>query len=352
MTWRTDSAFPRANGKWAFWRPPFGKVTSGQAEVIKATRQWNPWDSILVSSPSSTHLLPPVCIPDLTVTTQKRMLLQYKLLLGLVAAMLFASFLFYLHKPVPYFIRTSLAMVVTLLFIAAQYFIVFRTLPVLQSTARFISWMHLQRTYVVPTVIFVMMVSGLLELAGIHEAGGFESFILKYGLVFDKAKIEPWRYFIGPFFHSGLPHWAGNTVALVIAASITSVISKRATTLWVFLIGLIIPVFVVSCLPASARLDAFGGVSGGILSLFGWLAGTALRYHKWFPRNFWLIAVLFAWFLIVLSGLLNPSTNDVVHVIGWFLGAIVGGAGIGFSVTASKRTYHPCGWLPPPVNQT
>lgn len=115
------------------------------------------------------------------------------------------------------------------------------------------------------------------------HAGSLFRLIEQYGLVFQDAPRQPWRYLSGPFLHSGIAHWAANFSLLMIAAGLSFSLG-RAPFIWLtFLSGIILPAFLLTFLPHWVGSDAFLGISGGVFSLYGWIAGIWLRTRRIFP---------------------------------------------------------------------
>lgn len=330
MDWRTDQVFPKAKGYWQFWRPPFGREGSGELGVKKAIWQWHPWDPILIATPNSVRLMPPICVPEIAEKVHKRMLYQYAFLILVVFSLTALAIIFYINNKSSFLERMIAAGLLIISFTILQYIIVFRDIKVLCQTSRFVSWVYLQKTNVVWTAMIVMVVVGLIQCFMEKKLGGFESFITKYGLVFDSARSEPWRYFVGPFFHGSVAHWFGNVVLLVVATGLSAALAKRYAIIVIFLVGLTVPPFIFGHLPAELRADAFGGVSGGICALLGWVGGFMLRNGAWFPPRFGWVVVAFTLMFAGLSWAINPQSGDLVHGMGLVLGLTMGFANFGF----------------------
>ncbi|WDN15044.1 rhomboid family intramembrane serine protease [Xanthomonas oryzae] len=153
------------------------------------------------------------------------------------------------------------------------------------------------------------------------HAGSLFRLIEQYGLVFQDAPRQPWRYLSGPFLHSGIAHWAANFSLLMIAAGLSFSLG-RAPFIWLtFLSGIILPAFLLTFLPHWVGSDAFLGISGGVFSLYGWIAGIWLRTRRIFPPHLWVVNCLFrigndADFLIT-----HPTYELVCTCIGLAAGA-------------------------------
>lgn len=322
--WRSDAVLPIADGRWGFWRPPFGKRRYGESDVKRAIWQWHPLDPVLVSSPASCHFVPPICVPELATQVHARMLLQYRLLLALLAVMTFGALVASLNTGAGIFQRATVAGVLIFAFVGVQYMVFFRQVERLGELARYVSWLYLQRSGLVLGVIIAMCALAALQFLLQQQAGGLEPLLMKFGLVFDAARDQPWRFLSGPFFHSGPVHWIGNLMLAVIAAGLAAPIASKAKLLLIFLVGTVVPCVLLAQFPPQIRLDAFLGLSGGIFAVYGWVAGVSLRRPTLFPRNFTILIAAFAVMTVGVTSLLNFKSNDFVHVAGWLLGLVAG----------------------------
>jgi membrane associated rhomboid family serine protease len=332
MDWRVDDFFPKSNGFWQFWRPPFGKMRSGELQVKKAILQWHPWDPILITTPSSEYFMPPICVSEVAGNVHKRMLLQYKFLIFVAISLSVLAVVSYLYTKSALFERMAISGAMILAFIVTQYLLIFRDIDKLCKISRFVSWVYLQKTSAALIAILLMVVIGIFQYIMERKLGGFEPLILKYGLVFEKARDQPWRYLVGPFFHSGIAHWAGNAVLLVMAAGLSAALAKRYAMTVIFLLGVVLPPLALGFLPADFRMEAFGGVSGGIFALLGWVGGFALRNKNGFPPYFGWVVITFAMMFVGLSWLMNPQAGNLVHALGFTLGMGMGMANFGSKV--------------------
>lgn len=334
MDWRNEEFLPKANGTWQFWRPPFGRKGDGELRVRRALRQLHLWDPIIVASPASKRFMPAICVPEMTCALQRRMALQYRSIVVFALAVSVAAAIFFACSDriaTNAFKLMILSMLFAVFFGMQERFIVSNKNN-LCETAKFVSWIYMQRTHAVIAAAGLMLITGLGQYFIENQLGGFEPMILRYGLVFNVAEHEPWRYVTGPFFHSGPLHWAGNTVLLVMAAGLSATLATRSSIVFSFLLGVMLPSYLYGLLPATFHSEAMGGVSGGIFALFGLSSGIALRNWRWAPSYFGWIVTVFTTILIILSWLANPQSNNFVHVAGMILGLALGLANFGSKI--------------------
>ena len=229
MYWNSDDSFPVAGNRWYAWRPPFGRRTEGESAVRRATWQWHPLDPLLVSVPGAERLLPPICFPEMALALQRRMLQQYRLLLILIMCMALGFAAVGMRAHEGFFLKASAAFSLLLLFVGFQYTFIFRNIERLRGYSRFCSWCYLQSQTSAAVIILLMLVAGGIQLYLQARVGSLFGLVEQYGLEFEKAAAQPWRYITGPFLHAGLVHWIGNVSLLLVAAGLSfpSVVRDR-----------------------------------------------------------------------------------------------------------------------------
>jgi membrane associated rhomboid family serine protease len=336
MHWNSDESFPRAPDRWSAWRPPWGRRLEGESAVRRATRQWHPFDPIIVSVPGEKSMLPPICFAYMAPQIKKRMYLQYLALFSLMLCMVLGFTMAGIEAHNAYFIKASAAITLFAVFLIFQYVFIFRKISSLREYSRFFSWCYLQPSRHTLSIAAMMMLIGGLQFYLQTRAGSLFNLIEQYGLVFQNAPHQPWRYLSGPFLHSGVAHWVANFSLLIVATWLAFRIG-RAIVIWLtFLSGVLLPAFLLTFLPHSVGSDAFLGISGGVFALYGWIAGMSLRNRQTFPPALWWLLTYFAIATILASSLLNPRASCFSHILGWLLGIAIGLLEMGFD-PAFKR---------------
>ncbi|WP_229002602.1 rhomboid family intramembrane serine protease [Xanthomonas oryzae] len=325
-----DDSFPRAPDRWSAWRPPWGRKLEGESSVRRATWQWHPFDPIIVSIPGEKSMLPPICFVSMAPQIQKRMFFQYFLLFSLMLCMALGFTIASVKTHDFYFAKVSAAIIFFFILLIFQYIIIFRKLSRLCEYSRFFAWCYLQPSRQPLSIAFMMIAIGVIQLCLQTRAGSLFSLIEQYGLVFQDAPHQPWRYFSGPFLHSGVAHWAANFSLLMVAAGLCFSLG-RALIIWLtFLSGVLLPAFLLTFLPHWVGSDAFLGISGGVFALYGWIVGISLRNRQIFPPALWWLLAYFALATMLASSLLSPRTSWVAHASGLLLGLAIGFWEIGF----------------------
>lgn len=340
MRWNSDDSFPAAGNRWYAWRPPFGRRAEGESAVRRATWQWHPLDPLLVSIPGAERLLPPICFPHMAAALQRRMMQQYRLLMILIACMALGFAAAGMRADEGFFLKSSVAFSLLLLFVGCQYAFIFRDIARLCGYSRFCSWCYLQSQTPVAVIILLVLFAGGGQLYLQARAGSLFGLVEQYGLEFDKAAAQPWRYVTGPLLHAGLVHWIGNFSLLLVAAGLSFPLGRPRPLWLVFIAGIYLPAFVLTYLPHWVRSDAFLGVSGGVFALFGWIAGVALKNRRVFPFGLWWFVGYFAVATAAISSLLDPRASWFAHSSGLLIGVATGMLNLGVRLNLDASSQH------------
>ncbi|WP_230595236.1 rhomboid family intramembrane serine protease [Xanthomonas vasicola] len=289
-----------------------------------------------MSIPGKKSMLPPICFGSMAHQIQKRMLFQCILLLAMMLCMALCFAILSLEKNTTYFVKASAAVILFAIYLFLQYIFIFRRLSSLCEYSRFSAWCYLQPSKQPLSIAVMMIAIGVIQLYLQMRAGSLFSLIEQYGLVFQDAPHQPWRYFSGPFLHSGVAHWAANFSLLMVAAGLCFSLG-RALVIWLtFLSGVLLPAFLLTFLPHWVGSDAFLGISGGVFALYGWIVGISLRNRQIFPPALWWLLAYFALATMLASSLLSPRTSWFAHASGLLLGLAIGFREIGFKHELKK----------------
>lgn len=327
MDWQEIDRFPPGNGKWQLMRPPFARIKDGAEKLERAVDQWHPFDPVLVATPESKHFLPPICAPGLESRVYAAMLRRYRFLIA-------GLFLFPLVFLAAYLagagngqklLNLVFALAIFFVFFFVDYILVLRHKQHTQDRSLFVAWVY--RPGVRPALVIILsavFVAGLLQFYMQNRLGGLDPLIREYGLLYSAAEGgDWWRYATGPWIHSGIAHWINNAALLAIAAGLVSAVARPSILVY-FVVVLVVSAATTSLLAADQRSDALVGISGGVLGLFGWLSGAALRNRRCFPRHFWVTSAMFGLLSIGISMLLSATTSNVVHISGFAMGLVLG----------------------------
>lgn len=330
MYWNSDDSFPLAGRGWQARRPPFGRLRNGESAVFRATSQWHPFDPLLVSIPEAERMLPPICFPSLEQALQRRVKLQYGALMVMIVLMALGFWAAGAITDDGFFVKVGAALLLLLGFVQLQRALIFRKLERLRDYSRFFSWCHLQPQASAIALGAMMVVAGAAQYYLQLRTDSLFEVIEKYGLEFEKALGQPWRYMTGPFLHAGPEHWIANFTLLMVGAGFFGAIGQRRALWSVFLVGAIVPSFVLTFLPRWVGSDAILGISGGVFAIFGWIVGITFKYRHSFPFGLWGVVAYFAVANMLISSLLDPRASWFAHSLGFVIGCGLGMLAFGF----------------------
>lgn len=331
MDWQAIDRFPAATGEWAFVRPPRRTIRKSKDQLESVIRQWSPFDPLLVSTPESNRFLPPICVPALMERVHTSVLHRYRLLIAgiFLFSLVFAGAWLAGAGDGNKLLRLTLALMLFDGFLALDFTLVLRNRRRLLERSLFVSWIYDRRTPIFVILVLTVVLAGLVQLCLQAWLGDLDALVTKYGLLYVSAESgEFWRYATGPFIHAGVVHWISNLSFMVVAAGLIGRVA-RISMLGYFLAIVVLSAASTSLIPIGTRFDAMVGVSGGVLGLFGWLAGASFRNSSKFPSYLWVTASIFAALTIGSSLLLKVNSSNVAHVIGFALGAAFGVANLG-----------------------
>jgi len=140
-----------------------------------------------------------------------------------------------------------------------------------------------------------------------------------YGFLYDEVEAGSWwRVLTGPYLHYSLLHYAVNLCLLVIAGSLASLLAGTWSLL-LFLMAASITGLAQWALGPDL-LGSFGGISGGIYSLFGLVIGIHLLDNRRMPKGLAMLVITVTATAIISVELLTDTAASIAHVSGTFLG--------------------------------
>lgn len=168
--------------------------------------------------------------------------------------------------------------------------------------------------------LFLGIGMGIGQIVLQHGLGGLDPLVIKYGIYYPAVIDEWWRFLIGPFFHSGLPHCFANLSALLSIGPIAWLAIGPLPSILTFLFGSTagaVAAFVIS----NSNNDSYLGISGGVFALFGLVVILGLTSSRALPRN---LAIQYAWLTAIfgIGAEMFINTSTVGHFIGFSTGAV------------------------------
>ncbi|EAQ96468.2 putative membrane protein [Congregibacter litoralis KT71] len=314
--WRCLSAFGREQFK-----------TGGASELVKG---WHRNKPLLICAPNTDKFVSVMDSPltrDLAILSDRRsrkIMIWYFTIVG------------FFFTSIAGFVSLKLLIPVLIMYLTVIGYLVFSDILAqrqenwLTNRARFVNWISIEATrFLLESALLITLLVLFQGWASAHF-GSIDDAVLNIGLVFASIDLSfegLFRLLIGPFLHSGPAHSIGNFIGIILVLPIAMVYSS-GWALCVFvagtLVGGVVSYYFWSI--GSIDLDGFVGVSGGIFALLGWLGAILHKNVRLAPLDISPALVSMAFFLILVSEVINPSAGLAAHlgtlIFGGFLGAI------------------------------
>ena len=303
----------------------YGKVITGYEKLQSTVSKWHSLRPIMCSAPGSNVFRSAILFDEFRERLQRSakryhiIIMVYCLILSLASFTLWMTTNYFKFRII--FISTLLLTI----FFYLDYRIVICNTAALQDRSKYLSWIYLRGGKYMLLCLLFMIAIGLTQVLLVKLLGGMEPLVYKYGAVYKYIwSGELWRILPGPYLHSGLRHWLINTTTLILIAPILMIYSLRNSII-VFLVGNLLSTFIASTtyLYFGTHGDVFGGVSGGIFAIIGFIIGTSLKDKDAFPKYFWFYFLNFGVLSLILTWLMNPRTSNIAHIVGMLTGLII-----------------------------
>ncbi|HEX6997064.1 MAG TPA: rhomboid family intramembrane serine protease [Gammaproteobacteria bacterium] len=324
MEWRDLERLPQATeGAWEARRIG-GRLIRGKPAVDAAVARWNLLDPLMVSPPGSARFVPVLHVEEYCHRAHRALLKQhavsFAILLGTALLLVVSGYV----AERPKALRAALMAFAVALFVAVDYQVVLRRIEALRERALFILWVCRAGILHALLALGLMAVAGGLQLYVARRIGGQTPLLEAYGAVRAFVADEPWRIVAGPFLHGSLAHWLTNVAMLVAANAIAGPLMRGPRALALLLCGSTFGALVSLLVEATAPMDVYLGVSGGIFALFGWCVGAAIRRPALFPTGFAVTAAAFALLNLAAAPLGSANVSHAGHIGGLALGVLIG----------------------------
>jgi membrane associated rhomboid family serine protease len=323
--WRDEASFPICEQNISHTRPPLGRKHSSTQRASKAISAWHPYDSLLLNNANKGRLLPPMDFPEKASSLQKKSRFHYNLvsLLAVAMALAFALIAWFLGDS--YFTKAATAFLLVFIYLKVQDHLVLKDLQRMQEYNRFICYCQLRIPGFAIFGGLVFVITGLLQLY-LQTRNNIDiyGFIDRYGLVFEDAPNQMWRYLAGPIWHANFAHWASNFIFTITLGMIAGAIGCNSRLSIIFMIGAVFPGLILQYTPNTISSDAYLGLSGGTFCLAGWLTGISMMNKRNLPEYIWIMFLAFACLSGLISTLVDPRSSWFAHGTGFLLGLSAG----------------------------
>jgi membrane associated rhomboid family serine protease len=334
--WNTPRKFPSSDGDdWSFFRPPRKRKVRGYEKVLREAKRWHPYDPLLVSTPASNRYVPPVCLHEFAKKLQRKTVIQYRVLTYLFsvsALLLFTMHAFYGKTDKA--LISGIASLTLAIYVFLENNLIHRHLPRLQERALFITYIYRNAGKQHFICWSLMLAAGAAQWIMLSSLS-MEDLIRRYGVMNDAPLLqEVWRYFVGGFIHSGIPHWAANFVLLTVAVGIASIFTRLSWLVFLVITSLSFVIFIL--VPYPGKPDAIIGVSGGIYGLLGFSLALSILLRRHLPQLLWLALLNYSLICIGLTHVMYDVASTFIHVVGFAVGLLLAGVSALLNESASQ----------------
>nr|MDO6970489.1 rhomboid family intramembrane serine protease [Xanthomonas vasicola] len=323
--WDDEQGFPdNEQRQWSLFDRRQPKSITLQDAMSLASR-WLPANSMLIASPNSTKFLPPILIPELEHVAFKSVqgnykrisvgLLVFGMLLCIVAFQQMGSKAFHIG-----ILSVSLAGALIL-----DYCVGIGSKAGLVQRAMFFQWLNVDKRSRQGRLIWMglILAAGCFQLLMIERLGSNDLVFKRIGAMYAPINSgEYWRFVSGPFLHYSLYHFINNAALLFFVGVLSSAL-LGCVSLVVFFFGNIIAAYAqMNC--GGHLFDNYGGLSGGVYALFGFVIFSGFTSRSLMPKGFCLFVANLAILGVLGAELMSENAATAAHFAGFFFGLICG----------------------------
>jgi len=324
--WRDHGQLPNFQEKfWAIWQNGRQKPLDF-SEVVDLTRKWTPANGLLVGEPGRNNFVPPISVKSLEAVALASVARYFRALVFLwsICALVILS--------VGVINLSSKAVLTGLLFgsVALVLFLDFhfslRVNRGVEERALYFHWMKKSGSFArkggafwIYSVLFLAVTQILL----IQKHESLTAVFHAYGVMYSDVRAgEIWRLVTGPYFHYSTLHFLINSSMLLVVGPI-AFSSFGWFSVFMFTAGNIASAAAQMWL-GGAAFDSFGGISGGVYSLFGGLLAVGFRRRELLPSGLPLLFMGLSVVGIVSAEVFSEKSATSAHVVGLWVGIVLG----------------------------
>ncbi len=331
--WANLTRFPENPGDWTSMRK--GQLRHlTEAEAAQEARNWNFLSPVLLGSPSTDQLLPPILVPEFAQSLRRK-IVRHTRNMALISSLGLLAF-FYLFSgaflEVESYWPAIILMVLISLVFWSEYLKARDDDTFLAERALYLAWVRSELNSCYWIIPGILVISGAAQITTGHWFAGHTWILLDYGLIYEQVNNgEYWRLLTGPLFHSNPTHWLLNMSLLLMFSAFVFALPRSGIQVILFLIATTVSGLAAyttnEYLPFSApsTYDGFAGISGGIFYLQGFMLANACRNPSCYPKGLLLMFAVMASVNLVLPFMTDNNISVAAHTIGLLLGILIGG---------------------------
>lgn len=306
------------------WRFKYGNgpVRTGPQALGVAVARWHIMRPLLAAKPGSKHFIPILEVPEYSNRAYKSAKLQAQISIIISAIFTISMLLVSLFSENQKSVNLALSGIFLTLYFLIDYHVSLANINLAIDRSRFFTKIVCQSKSIVLIIITLMILVWIFQNLIDHLSETNNYSIVNFGLMYNSDVFrEWWRLLIGPYFHSGFPHWVTNTLLLTLTLPIACKVSMK-WSVCVFVLG---NLFTALCIYISNQLDPSGadgfvGISGGIYAIFAFIFFSSLFFSSIFPKKFFCTVMGFIILSFFLSFFLSEKVSNLSHVYGIIFG--------------------------------
>jgi len=325
--WKKNEYFPKSDGSWMVLDGKVKKTVSKRDATTNA-KKWNYLNTILYATPSTSQFLPPILVPELSNFAYASVLGNMKKM-ALITFIVSAAY-FFLFSGLVFRQVTNIAIVfvmtLSFLYFYAEYRYSLKNKDIVIERSLYLNWIRRNNGFNYYALLATICFFGLMQL--IFQVFGSSEYYLikKIGVIYTSIdEKEYWRFFIGPFLHSGLSHWIVNTTNIIIFFPLLNAFRSKIHLVLVYasIVASAIMAYTFRD-AATSEVEGFVGVSASVYYVLGFMLSNMAFNKRWYPKNIGFSLVFITIFMLTLPYTYSNKINVISHITGLLLGLIAG----------------------------
>jgi len=328
MNWNNLERFPPSNNQWQTI-DRHNNLVSGEGNVRKTAAKWFPLSLTLYATPASHRFTLAITIPEIAGFVHTRFAFKFRIMIGICIFYLFILLILSLSiNNFLIFSKTFFLLLFFLSYCIIEYRLFVKSYTRLKEHSLFFNWVIFNRNSLVKTLTGITLVCGIFQVVYQTLFGDLDTLLVNFGIYYTAANSgEWWRYLYGSFIHKDVFHWSVNFGMLFIASSLAGPFSKSSQVLS-FILTTALSAFAAQFPLIGENPEAFGGISGGVYGLLGWVVGDGFRNRKKLPKEYYLRILMFSVANLLMPVILDLRMSLAAHLVGLVSGLLLGLAGI------------------------
>lgn len=309
---------------WSLWRNGKPTACADIAPITELVETWLPQNPVLVGVPGATRFVPLIGIDRFRDKVRKVVARNLRNMVVMFAVSAVVLMIFALAGN-----RARLAVVAASFLLIAAVFAAdyrgsMRPGNRIYDRALFFFWLYTDRSVRIGLAFWMLLaiVAGGSQLMLQSAMGGMDAVFHAYGVMYPSLRAgEWWRLLSGPFLHHSSAHFLTNCCLLMLGGTLASALCG-GWSIAVFVVGNMLSAL-AQFLWGSQLYDNFGGISGGVFALFGFLVMSSVMQRRFLPEGLALSMAGITLASGIASEALSANAASVAHMAGGISGILM-----------------------------